>query len=297
MSSLRNAVKRVTHKERSQPTARANLGILEKKKDYRLRSKDYHRKKDALRNLKTKAAMRNPDEFYFGMNNSKLQDGRHRKLEAAKAKEREHLIGPEAVKLMKSQDLSYVRMQIMKDMKKVERLKSSLHLLDESSELSGTEQTKDGNTKPRRKHTIFVDTVADAKNFDVAEHFETIEAMAGRTFNRPRKEMLIHMAKNDQNMNLSEELEQYDDATIKKIRKREDDKKRIVKATARKAANARAASYREMHARQNRIELLRHAEAHLVTEKIVASKGQKRKIKAAQNGKPALYKFSRKRMR
>ena len=34
MSSLRNAVKRVEHKERAQPASRKKLGLLEKHKDY-----------------------------------------------------------------------------------------------------------------------------------------------------------------------------------------------------------------------------------------------------------------------
>jgi len=70
MSSLRNAVKRKTHKERAQPAKRRHLGLLEKKKDYLLRAKDYHRKQDRLRILREKAAMRNPDEFYKRMVNS-----------------------------------------------------------------------------------------------------------------------------------------------------------------------------------------------------------------------------------
>ena len=35
----------------------------------------------------------------------------------------------------------------------------------------------------------------------------------------------------------------------------------------------------------------------MVTEKIVASKGRKRKIKEAEDGKPALYKFRVRRVR
>ena len=67
MSSLRNAVRRREHKERSQPKARQRYGLLEKHKDYKLRAVDFHRKEDALKKMKEKAALKNPDEFYFNM--------------------------------------------------------------------------------------------------------------------------------------------------------------------------------------------------------------------------------------
>ena len=79
MSSLRNAVKLITHKERSQPQNRSDLGLLEKKKDYKLRAKDYHLKEEQLKAMKSKASLRNPDEFYFGMNRSTVVDGTHKK--------------------------------------------------------------------------------------------------------------------------------------------------------------------------------------------------------------------------
>ena len=77
MSALRNAVKRKTHKERSQPGDRRKFGLLEKKKDYVLRARDFHKKEDAIKALKTKAAYRNPDEFYFGMQRNRTKDGVH----------------------------------------------------------------------------------------------------------------------------------------------------------------------------------------------------------------------------
>ena len=49
VASLKNAVHRKTHKERSQPAARRKLGLLEKKKDYRLRAADFHKKEATLR--------------------------------------------------------------------------------------------------------------------------------------------------------------------------------------------------------------------------------------------------------
>ena len=51
MSSLKNLVKTRTYRERSQPKARAKLGMLEKHKDYKLRAVDFHRKEDALQKM------------------------------------------------------------------------------------------------------------------------------------------------------------------------------------------------------------------------------------------------------
>jgi U3 small nucleolar RNA-associated protein 11 len=76
-STMRNAVKRVTHKERSQPKSRKRFGLLEKHKDYIERANDFKKKKATIKNLKKKAADRNPDEFYFNMHNSQVTNGVH----------------------------------------------------------------------------------------------------------------------------------------------------------------------------------------------------------------------------
>ena len=69
MASLKNAIKSVTnskaHRERAQPANRARFGLLEKKKDYVQRAKNWHKKEDRMRALQEKAALRNPDEFYM----------------------------------------------------------------------------------------------------------------------------------------------------------------------------------------------------------------------------------------
>lgn len=270
MSSLRNAVKRIAHKERAQPQARQKLGILEKKKDYKQRSDDYHRKQDRLRNLKQKASMRNPDEFYFGMKNAKVRDGRHVKTLAAKQKEDADVIGAEAVKIMKDQDLSYVRMQKQRDLRKVEKLQSSLHYLDHSVER-------------KRKHTIFVESNRDAEEFDVAEHFGTVPELARRAFNRPRLEMLEKEA-----LESGEEMQLTEKELVQQAK---NDKK-----AAKKIAKARTSAYKEMEARTRRVQVMERAEGHLVTEKNLAGKGRKRKIKEAEDGKPAVYKWRRKRL-
>ncbi|PWY96849.1 Utp11-domain-containing protein [Testicularia cyperi] len=115
-SSLRNAVQRRNHKERSQPVARSKLGFLEKHKDYVLRAKDHHAKRDKLKRLAEKAAMRNKDEFYFGMINSKTKSGVHVQERGTE------VLDNDVVALLKTQDIGYVRAQIQAERKRVNAL-------------------------------------------------------------------------------------------------------------------------------------------------------------------------------
>ncbi len=73
MSSFKNAINKRKYRERSQPEKREHLGFLEKKKDYKLRAKNYHEKEEKLNKLRVKASLRNPDEFYNKMNKSQLK--------------------------------------------------------------------------------------------------------------------------------------------------------------------------------------------------------------------------------
>ncbi|XP_075706643.1 putative U3 small nucleolar RNA-associated protein 11 [Rhinoderma darwinii] len=172
-AAFRKALKsrQKNHKERSQPGFRKNLGLLEKKKDYKQRADDYGKKRKYLNALRKKALEKNPDEFYFKMTSTKLQDGVH--LEKQKPEE----VTEEQLKIMRTQDIKYVEMKRVSEAKKIERLKSELHLLD-------------AEDKPKNTHTFFCETKKDVRNFDLAERLNTAPELVDRVYNRPTLETL-----------------------------------------------------------------------------------------------------------
>lgn len=170
MSSFRKALKsrQRNHHERSQPAFRKNLGLLEKKKDYKLRADEYHKKQNTLTALRKKALQKNPDEFYFKMINTQLQDGVH----IIKRPKEEVEITEEQKKMMRTQDIRYVEMKRVAEAKKIDRMKAELHLLDADS-------------KQKNKHTFFVDSKKEVKSFDLAHHLDTAPELVTRVYNRP----------------------------------------------------------------------------------------------------------------
>lgn len=172
MSALNNAAKtQKTHRERAQPHGRQKLGLLEKKKDYKLRAKDYNQKKAALQHLRKKALNKNPDEFAFHMINSKIVDGVH------KEKTKDVKLTPEQIALMQTQDVRYIVNKRTSEKNKIDKLKSGLHLIN-------------CDEKPKNTHTFFVDSEKEKKSFDIAARLETHPSLLGRTHNRPRLEDL-----------------------------------------------------------------------------------------------------------
>ncbi|KAJ7985276.1 hypothetical protein DPEC_G00350390 [Dallia pectoralis] len=171
MSSFRKALKsqQKNHKERSQPGFRNHLGHLEKKKDYKLRADDYSKKRITLTALRKKAQDKNPDEFYFKMISSQLKDGEH---VSNKVKGAEETTTEEERKLMRTKDLRYVELKRVSEAKKIERLKSELHLLEADS-------------KQKNKHTFFMDSKKAVASFDLAVHLDTAPELVDRVFNRP----------------------------------------------------------------------------------------------------------------
>ncbi|XP_073015806.1 probable U3 small nucleolar RNA-associated protein 11 [Primulina eburnea] len=134
MSSLRNAIPRKAHKERAQPHLRRKFGLLEKHKDYVIRARAYHQKEQTLQKLKEKAALRNPDEFYFKMIKTKIVGRVHKPESQVNKYTNEELM------LMKTQDIGYILQKLQTEKKsfileflKFERLNGMLHSLDNQS--------------------------------------------------------------------------------------------------------------------------------------------------------------------
>lgn len=163
MAKLVHNVQKKQHKERLQTLDRARYGLLEKKKDYKLRAADYHKKQAALKALKEKAAQYNPDEYYHAMTRKRTdEDGiiiherPNEKLTTAQ------------IKLLKSQDLNYVRTMRLNETHKIEKLKNELGF------------------QARGKHTVFVDSEAEKNSFRPEKYFGTDAGMLDKRENRLR---------------------------------------------------------------------------------------------------------------
>lgn len=233
MSSWKKAAKagQKTHRERHQPESRYHLGLLEKKKDYKLRANDYHRKQKTINLLKKRALDKNPDEFYFHMVNSETVNGVHYELE----KDDQHT--PEQLMLMSTQDLRYITMKRTMEMKKIETLQAQLHLLDTAN-------------STENKHIFFVDSKEEAKNFNVAKRLDTHPSLLNRKINRIKMNDLKSMK-----LDVS-------DKTMKKINKQ---KYKMYQELAKRVEREK-----ELGIIQQKLEVKRHliASAHLHPKKI-----------------------------
>jgi U3 small nucleolar RNA-associated protein 11 len=171
--SFKKAQKRFqkTNRERSQPAHRQKLGLLEKHADYVKRARDYNAKKEELRQLQEKASLKNPDEFFFGMEKVVMSDG---KL-VEKVKPEDATMSADALKALKTHDHAYLVVESQKERKKIEKMKAELQFV--------------GVVRPSN-HTVFVDDEEEALNFDAAKYFDTEPELVNRFHNRLRKHQL-----------------------------------------------------------------------------------------------------------
>jgi U3 small nucleolar RNA-associated protein 11 len=163
-----------------------------------------------MKALKNKAADRNPDEFYYKMNNTEVKGGIHKDIDNGS-------LDTETVKLLKTQDLGYLVHKAAKDTRKIEKLRNNLHMI--------------GDEKPK-SHQIFVDTTDELEEFDLEKHFDTAPELVDRTYNRPRKETLekgIYVGSTDEGAHITrkrvrkalEEKEKSYDELNKRIKRSE----------------------------------------------------------------------------
>jgi len=242
-SSMRNALQRRNHKERSQPYERQKWGLLEKRKDYQLRSRDFNAKKKKKAQLAALARERNPDEFYFRMTSSKTRDGGIRVAERPGSE----ALSNDAVKLLKTQDAGYIRLQEEMERKKIEDLEERLAFVDGA----GT----------KRNHTIFFENEEEERNFDPAKYFDTHPDLVDRAYNRPR---LAQLAEGGFGEDWEGKGEDEADADI---RKKQETRERS------KMAKGREQLYKELEARYKRRVELRKMDRELELQRARMGKG------------------------
>ena len=140
-------------------------GFLERKKDYKVRAKEYNRRQSTITKLRKKTLDKNPDEFYFHMKKSHLVDGVHYEI-----RNDDKEFSPEELKMMVSQDLNYIKYKRSIDMNKIERIKGELHLLD-------------NNEGMRNNHTFFVENDKEKKRFNFAKKMKVDSELLDMGYN------------------------------------------------------------------------------------------------------------------
>ncbi|CAN8101071.1 unnamed protein product [Discula destructiva] len=218
MSSMRNAVQRRSHRERGQLKEREKLGLLEKSKDYKLRAADHKKKQKVLKSLKTKAAERNEDEFYFGMlsrgkfSADKLAGGK--KWTGTVAGDRGNTaLDIDTVRLLKTQDLGYLRTMRNVVTKEVQQLEQNAVITgafagvdpddasNDDDELDSEDEDAPRRPKPRSKpkKIVFADSVEEVEEkLPVLEEEDDVD-MSDDDFEKFEKEKDPQLLKREEN--------------------------------------------------------------------------------------------------
>jgi len=158
--SLKRILKRKEYQERGQPANHEQP--LVKHKDYSKVAKSNNATKARLKKLTRAAALRNPDEFYYKMENAKIKGGK------TIYNKEEKQYSTEELKHMVETDLSYTSLQRQREEKKINKMQANIHFLGIPVE---------------RKHTIFVDDLPSKQTFDPVEYFHTIPEAFERPYN------------------------------------------------------------------------------------------------------------------
>ncbi|KAL0230190.1 hypothetical protein PCE1_003752 [Barthelona sp. PCE] len=124
---LRNYLPRRIHSERSQPAHRRQLGVLEKKTDYRQRARNYNKNKKEISTLAQKAMLANPEEFNFEMLSGKItKRGFHISKQAK-------VFTAQQIQMMKAQDLKYLELRLSQERAKYIKMRDRIQFLSDVS--------------------------------------------------------------------------------------------------------------------------------------------------------------------
>ncbi|KAK7695349.1 hypothetical protein QCA50_002541 [Cerrena zonata] len=295
-SSLRNSLHRKNHKERGQLAHRSRLGLLEKHKDYVLRARDYHSKKDRITRLRQKAAVRNKDEFYFAMNKQKTEGGVHIQDRGNEA------LPVDIVKVLKSQDENYIRTMRTAGLKKIDRIKGQLSTL---ADLVNPISTDDGSVEG-----------LDGAELDILREAgiiagpSTSNRRRRASVSRPASKHIIFADSEEQvhqlsssssrlqpNLALSKSSEEPHEDHDKgwKTPESKGKKRKPVQVSAvsqndsislqeqhKEASEHRSRLLKELSARLHRDQQLRYAERELEMQKLLMGKGGSRKLNGVE---------------
>lgn len=252
-----------SHRERAQPASRTRLGLLEKKKDYILRARDYQSKKKRLHTMKVKAAYKNPDEFYFGMIKSRVD----KKTGKVRNEADHEKMAAEVIKLMKSQDLQHIDEMIRVNEAKLDKFKQEHAITIGNAFKAGNTDVKAENDEKDAS-----DAENDSDNKQSRKQKQntlkiTIKAKTHLKFVENDEELADLIIENDK----SEEEKEQEQAVVK-------------------VDTVNEQILEEYTARIERIKVLKIASKKLVQQRLAASKGRKKKIGEDSNGIP-VYKF------
>ena len=185
MASLRNAVKRRTHKERSQPSNRKSLGILEKHKDYVKRARFYNEKKELTRKLALEAALKNPEEFNKGMVGKSLNAfGQHFEDDEEFTDEQNRVLGDKNLAYLEN-----LRVMLKREIKDMEQ---AVHFRNTSTKRRHMRFNNDGTPEE-------VDNCLEVK--EANDENETEDRLAQRKERLLKTEQLIAHARLERNLN------------------------------------------------------------------------------------------------
>lgn len=228
MSSMRNAVQRRNHKERAQPLERQKWGLLEKHKDYSLRAKDHNVKKRKLSALKQKAGERNEDEFYFGMMSSKTVNGVKVTKRSAENSGGGGKLSEDVVRLMKTQDVAYLRTVLQSTRRGRQKLEKEVVLgvmgvKPRPQKIAGRVAFNEDGTEASqssKRRRLSLEDAFDDEDMDVLEATEGTLVSDGESESQPDKPLSAEERKRRTNKRHAQEIRER---RLEALKEREED--------------------------------------------------------------------------